>query len=415
MSGPNPAASAAPPLPPPPTPGVHPNVVALGVTSLLTDVSSEMLVPIVPLFVTATLGASVTSLGVIEGVAECTASVLRLSSGWLSDRIGRRKPFAAAGYALSGLGRTMLAFASTWGFVLAMRFTDRLGKALRTPPRDALIADSTADAHLGRAFGLHRAMDTLGAAIGPLLGWWMLSHWQALGAEGYRRVFLVSAIPAALGVLVLIAFVRAAPVAPRVARSLAQQAGALGPAFRRFLVVDAAFQLGNSSNAFVLLRTQAAGWSAGEVSLVYLAYNIVYALLAWPFGGLADRVGRRPLLFAAYACYAASYATLAFGATKWGVVAAFLLLAVHAALVEGQAKSLIADLVPKDLRATAYGVHATVAGLALLPASIVAGALWDRVGPAATFVLGAALAALAAALLLVMLPVNREREDRNAG
>ena len=402
------------PRPAGPLAGIHPNVLALGLTSLLTDVSSEMLVPILPLFVTATLGASVTSLGVIEGIAECTASVMRLSSGWLSDRIGRRKPFASFGYALSGVARAALAFAGSWGFVLGMRFADRLGKALRTPPRDALIADSTPDAHMGRAFGLHRAMDTLGAAIGPLAGWWLLTRWQALGAEGYRRMFLLSGIPAALGVLVLLLFVKAAPAAPRVARSFAQQAGALGPAFRRFLVVDAAFQLGNSSMAFVLLRTQAAGWSAGEVSLVYLAYNIVYALLAWPFGGLSDRVGRRPLLFAAYAVYVGAYTLLALLATKWGVVAAFLLLAVHSALIEGQARSLIADLVPRDLRATAYGVHATVAGLALLPASIVAGALWDRVGPAAPFALGAALALVAASLLLALLPPGRGERSGHA-
>lgn len=397
-----------------PAAGIHPNVVALGFTSLLTDVSSEMLTPILPLFVTATLGASVSSLGVIEGVAECTASVLRLSSGWLSDRMGKRKPFAVLGYALSGAAKTAMALAASWGFVLGMRFTDRLGKALRTPPRDALLADSAGPASLGRAFGLHRAMDTLGAAIGPLLGWWLLSRWQELGAEGYRRIFLVSGIPALLSVLVLVLFVKAAPAAPRVARTLGQQADALGPAFRRFLVVDAAFQLGNSSNAFVLLRTQASGWSAGQVSLVYLAYNLAYALLALPFGRLSDRVGRRPLLWAAYAAYAAAYATLAVHATRWGTVAAFLLLAVHSALIEGQAKSLIADLVPRDLRATAYGAHATVVGLALLPASIVAGALWDHVGPAAPFLLGAALAALAAVLLAVLLPPSGEKGDRHA-
>jgi len=399
---------------PGPFAGIHRNVVVLGAASLLTDVSSEMLVPILPLFVTATLGASVTSLGIIEGIAECTASVMRLSSGWLSDRIGRRKPFAAFGYALSGAAKAAMAFAGTWGFILAMRFTDRLGKALRSPPRDALIADSTADAHLGRAFGLHRAMDTLGAALGPLVAWWLLARWESLGAEGYRRVFLASGIPAALGVLAIVLFVKAAPVAPRLARSLAQQAGALGPSFRRFLVVDGAFQLGNSSMAFVLLRTRGAGWSAGEVALVYLAYNLLYAALAWPLGGLSDRVGRRPLLLAAYAVYALAYAWLALGATRWGVVAALLLLAVHSALIEGQAKSLVADLVPRDLRATAYGVHATVAGLALLPASVAAGALWDRVGPAAPFVLGAAFAALAAVLLALLLPPARERGERRA-
>ncbi len=398
-----------------PPDGVHPNVVALGFTSLFTDISSEMLVPILPMFVTVTLGASVASLGIIEGIAESTASVLRLTSGWLSDRLGSRKPFAALGYAFSGVAKATMAVATSWTFVLAMRFSDRLGKALRTPPRDALIADCTAPAYLGRAFGLHRAMDTIGAAIGPLVAWWLLSRWQSLGAEGYRRVFLASGIPAALGVLAIVLFVKASPAAPRVARTLRQQAGALGPAFRRFLVVDAVFQLGNSSNAFVLLRTEKAGWSASHVSLVYLAFNLVYAALALPFGGLSDRVGRRPLLLAAYAVFAGTYALLAFDASKWGVVAAFLLLAVHSALVEGQAKSLIADLVPRDLRATAFGVHATVVGLALLPASVVAGELWDHVGASAPFVVGASLALVAAVLLAVLLPPGREWEERHAG
>jgi MFS family permease len=395
--------------------GVHRNVIALGFTSLLTDVSTEMLIPILPLFITVTLGASVASLGLIEGVAESTASLVRLSSGWLSDHLGRRKPFAALGYALSGAAKVAMALASSWAAVLTLRFADRLGKGLRTPARDALIADSTADANLGRAFGLHRALDTTGAAIGPLVGWWLLSHWRALGAEGYRRVFLASGIPAALAVVVLLVFVKAARPAVRVRRTLAQQAGALSGAFRRFLAVDGAFQLGNSSMAFVLLRTQAAGWSASQVSLVYFGYNLGYALLALPFGALSDSLGRRPLLFVAYAVYAAAYAVLAWHATRWGVVVAFLLLAVHSALIEGQAKSLIADLVPRDLRATAYGVHATVVGLALLPASIVAGLLWERAGPPYAFALGAALAVLAALLLAALLPAGRERQERHAG
>jgi MFS family permease len=387
-------------------------VVALGATSLLTDISSEMLVPIVPLFVTATLHASVASLGVIEGVAECAASLLRLFSGRLADRASRRKPFVLFGYGLSGAAKAGMALATSWSGVLGLRFADRVGKALRSPARDALIADSTADADMGRAFGLHRGMDTLGAAIGPLVAWWLLAHWQGDGAEGYRRVFAVSAIPAALALLVSVCFVRTPREA--VARTAAPPRWSIPRgAFRRFLAVDVAFQLGNSSMAFVLLRTQAAGWSAGQVSLVYLGYNLVYALLALPFGRLSDRIGRRPLLLAAYVIYAAAYAALALQATRAGVVAAFLLLAVHSALIEGQAKSLIADLVPRETRASAYGVQASFSGLALLPASIVAGLLWDRVGPAAPFALGAALAVLAALLLVTLLPPSRERSDRH--
>lgn len=394
--------------------GVSRNVIALGFTSLLTDVSSEMLVPIMPLFVTVVLGASVSSLGVIEGVAECTASVLRLSSGWLSDRMGRRKPFAVAGYALSGAAKTALAAAFSWPAVLALRFTDRLGKALRTPARDTLIAESTAPADMGRAFGVHRAMDTLGAAIGPLVGWWLLSRWQSLGVQGYRRTFLAAGVPALLSVLVLVVFVKGGPAAARATRTMGQQARAMSGAFRRFLVVDGVFQLGNSSMAFVLLRAQSAGWRASDVSLIYLGYNLLYALLAIPFGNWSDRVGRRPLLFAAYAVYALGYGLLAWRASHWGVVAAMLVLAVHSALIEGQAKSLVADLAPRDARATAFGLHATVVGVALLPASVVAGQLWDHAGAASPFVLGAGLALLAAVLLAVLLPSAREHEERDA-
>ncbi|HTR96881.1 MAG TPA: MFS transporter [Candidatus Acidoferrales bacterium] len=397
-----------------PLAGIGRNIVALGFTSLFTDVSTEMLVPILPLFVTATLHASVASLGVIEGVAECTASVLRTTSGWLSDRIGRRKPFVVLGYGLSGLAKAALGLAGSWPAVLALRFTDRVGKGLRNPPRDALIADSAPPEARGRAFGLHRAMDTTGAAIGPLLGWWLLHRWHALGAEGYRRVFLASAIPAALSVLVLLVFVRAprrAPAAPRPRGA----GGALGGALLRFLAVDAIFQLGNSSNAFVLLRTQGAGWNASQVMLIYLLFNVVYALLALPFGHLSDRIGRRPLLLAAYALYAVAYALFGWHATRAGVVAGFLVLAVHSALIDGQARALVSDLVPATVRATAYGVQATVVGVALLPASVLAGMLWERVGPAAPFVLGASLAALAAVLLPILLPARAAAEPRRAG
>ena len=407
-----------PPEPAPargPFAGIHRNVVALGFAALFTDVSSEMLVPILPLFITVTLGASATSLGLSEGLAECAASLLRTTSGWLSDRMSRRMPLVLAGYTLSGASKAAIGFATAWPAVLALRCGDRLGKGLRTPPRDALIADSTAAADRGRAFGLHHGMDTTGAVIGPLLGWWLLVHWHSLGAESYRRVFFASGIPAALSVIVLLVFVRAPDRVVSAKRSIAEQAGALGPVFRRFVIVDAVFQLGNSSNAFVLLRTQGAGWSAGEVSLIYVAYNVLLTVLAMPFGGLSDRVGRRPLLLAGYFVYALTYGLLALWATRMGVVAAFLLLAVTTALMDGQAKSMIADLVPRDLRATAYGAHAAVVGFSLLPASIMAGALWQHVNHAAPFWLGGALALVAALLLAVLLPSKGEVQDRHAG
>ncbi len=395
--------------------GFHPNIIALGFTSFFTDISSEMLVPVMPLFVTATLGASVASLGLIEGIAEATASALRLVSGRVSDRIGHRKPFLIAGYGLSGVCKTAMAFVAGWGGMLGLRFGDRVGKALRNPPRDALIADSTTGERLGAAFGLHRALDTAGAAMGPLLAWWLLSQWSHLGAEGYRRIFMVSAIPAALALLVLIVFVHA-PRATAAARAATAAARAmpLGARFRRFVTADVVFQLGNSSMAFLLLRAQHVGFAAGEVALVYLGYNALAAVLALPFGRLSDSLGRRPLLLAGYVLYALAYGAAAFSPTRTGMLVAFALLAVHTSLVEGQARSLIADLVPRERRATAFGAYHAAVGAALLPASLLAGLLWERVGPQAPFALGATLGLAAAVLFAVLLPMQGREEPRHA-
>ena len=394
--------------------GFHPNVIALGLTSFFTDVSTEMLVPVMPLFITATLGASVASLGLIEGVAECTASALRLVAGRLSDRVGRRKPFLVGGYGLSTVCKTSMALVRTWPAMLGLRFGDRVGKALRNPPRDALIADSTPDADLGRAFGLHRAMDTFGAALGPLVSWWLLAHWSALGAEGYRRIFLVSAIPAAIAVGVLVVLVRSPRATPKPRGAAAAARAPLGSAFRRFVAADVVFQLGNSSTAFLLLRAQGSGFSASAVSLLYLTYNLIGAALSLPFGGLSDRVGRRALLLAGYLLYAISYGAAAFAPTRAGAITAFVVLAAHSALIEGQSRSLIADLVPRERRATAFGTYHAAVGAALLPASIVAGLLWERVGPQAPFALGATLAVAAAILFCVLLPVAGEHRERHA-
>lgn len=390
--------------------GVSRNVVALGVVSLLTDVSTEMILPVLPLFVTGVLHASVTSVGVIEGVAECTAAMLRLASGWLSDRIGRRKPFLMFGYGISTVAKGAMALAASWPAILALRFADRVGKGLRNPPRDALIADSVEPRYLGRAFGLHRAMDTLGAALGPLVAFAMLQR----NPTGFRDIFALSAVPALLSIVVLGIFVRAPRhVARRSTGGFRGEVQALGAPFMRFLAVDAVFQLGNSSMAFVLLRARDVGLNAGQVVLGYLGYNLVYALLSWPLGALSDRIGRRPLLLASYALYAGAYAVLAFGATRWAALGALALLGVQSALMEGQARSLIADFVSEDRRATAYGVYYTVVGAALLPASVLAGVMWDRVGAAATFGVDAALAALAALLFLTVLPSRHELRDRH--
>lgn len=390
--------------------GITRNVAALGVVSLLTDVSSEMIIPVLPIFVTATLGASMASLGMIEGVAESTASILRIASGWLSDRIGRRKPFIVFGYGVSVVAKAGLVGAVAWPAVLGLRFIERVGKGLRSPPRDALLADSVDTAHRGRAFGLHRSMDTLGAAIGPLVAFALLARHPG----DFRGVFRIAVIPAVLSVLVLIAFVSAPPhvAAPR--RSLRHEWRALGGPLRRFLFVDVIFQLGNSSMAFVLLRTRDVGFSPGQVTLVYFGYNVIFALLALPFGGLSDRFGRRPLILAGYLIYAAVYGLLGVTRSRLGAAAAFAIMGLHSALIEGQQRSLVADLTAPDRRATAFGAYYTVVGLALLPASVAAGLLWERFGARVTFSADAALALCAGLAFTRMLPLAAEQRDRHA-
>jgi MFS family permease len=412
VTSPTPAPAAAPPAPSPPArglAGINRNIVALGFTSLLTDVSTEMIIPVLPLFVTGTLKASVASLGIIEGVAESAASLLRLGSGWLSDRIGRRKPFLLFGYGISTVAKATMAVAASWPAVLGLRLADRVGKGLRNPPRDALIADSVEPQFRGRAYGFHRGLDTLGAAIGPLVAAALL----AASPGDLRRVFLWSAVPATLSLAVLGWFVRAprhqaGPRAP-----LHREVRAMGGPFARFLIADGLFQLANSSNAFLLLRARDAGFNAVQVPLVYVGYNIAYALLSYPVGIVSDRLGRRRLLVAAYALYALIYAGMAWRAGRGLVLAAFLLLGLHSALLEVSERSMIADFVGAERRATAFGVYHTVVGLSLLPASALAGWLWDRFGPRATFGLDAALAMAAAVLFVVLLPARHEREDRH--
>ena len=419
MSTPASASSSVPPSSgaapvPRGLPGLPRNVVALGFVSLLTDVSTEMIIPVLPLFVVGVLGASMASIGVIEGVAESTAALMRLGSGWLSDRIGRRKPFLVFGYGISAVAKAALALALTWPMVLALRFSDRVGKGLRNPPRDALIADSVEPRFLGRAFGFHRGLDTLGAAIGPLVAFAMLRAFPG----DFRRIFLLSALPAALSVAVLGVFVRAKRrTTMQRAAPLRVQARAMGGAFRRFLVVAGLFSLANSSTAFMLLlaadRTHGAGFTGAQVTLVYLLYNLVYALLSWPVGELSDRIGRRSILLAAYALFAVLYALLAWRAGPGFVIAGFVLLGLHSAMLEGSQRTMLSDLVAAEHRGTAYGLYHTVIGVALLPASILAGLLWDRMGPRAMFATDAVLALLATILFAVLLPARREYLERH--
>jgi MFS family permease len=390
--------------------GVPRNVKALGAVSLLTDASSEMVYPVLPLFLANVLGAPVTAIGFIESIAEATASFLKVFSGWLSDRVGRRRPLIALGYSISNAAKPLLAITASWPAVLLLRFADRFGKGVRTAPRDALIADSGAAAQRGRDFGFHRALDTLGAAIGPLTAWAILS----LVPDGYRTVFWVSAIPGTLAIVVVFAVVREAGARRDGAAAGCGPAPAsppfrlrhLGRPFAFFTAASAVFALGNSSDALLILRAQDVGAAAAVIPLMYFVFNVVGAAAATPLGALSDRLGRKCMLAAGFLGYALIYAGFALAGGTTAVWLLFALYGVPYAATEGMARAFVCDLVPAGVRATAVGGYTFALGLAALPASAVAGLLWDTAGHAAPFALSAALMA-AAALLMLFVPKGR--------
>lgn len=372
------------------------NVRALGWVSLANDAASELAYPVVPLFLTVTLGAPVAALGLIEGIAEGVAVGLRGLAGWLSDRLGgRRRPWIVAGYGLSAAARPLLAAAPAWGVVLAARLADRLGKALRTAPRDALIRDSSAPELVGASFGYHRALDTAGAVAGPLIALALLEAGLSL-----REVLLAAVVPS-LAALVLLRRVREAPAACDPALAPAASVRSLPASFWGVLGVWVLFSLGNSSDAFLLLRSRQLGLSEAMVILAYAVYNTVYSLLSWPLGALSDRVARPHVLAGGLAVFALVYLGFAAAPGAWAVWPLFSVYGLHVAATEGVARAWVADHVPAGAAGTAYGIFSAAAGGSLLVASVAAGLLWSQVGPAAPFLVGAACAGAAVPLVLL--------------
>ncbi|MGC8856060.1 MAG: MFS transporter [Anaerolineae bacterium] len=381
------------------------NVWAVTITSFLTDISSEMVLNLVPLFLANVLGVRTAIIGLIDGIAETTASLTKIASGALSDRLGKRKWLTVAGYSLSTIAKPFLYLANAWGWVLGVRFADRLGKGIRTAPRDALIADSIAPEQRGMAFGLHRAGDTLGAFVGLGLAAWIvwLSQSQAslLNRATFQKVVLISIIPAVLAVIVLA--VGAHEVTGSGSRSAAMRLGweNLDGRFRVFLLAVILFTLGNSSDAFILLRGQERGLNVLQVMGMTLTFNAVYSLFAGPLGAWSDRVGRRRLILGGWLAYALVYLGFALSRSGAQVWILFGLYGLYYAATEGAAKALVADLVHESQRGTAYGLYNAAVGLMALPASLIAGLLWQGVGgwggfgPAAPFYFGASMAVLA--------------------
>ena len=377
-----------------------PNVRALGWVSFANDLASELVYPIVPLFLTTTLGAPVAVVGLIEGIAEGASVGLRGLSGWLSDRMGeKRKPWIVAGYGATAVSRPLLAAAPAWGWVLGARLVDRLGKASRTAPRDALIKDSTEPRLVGSAFGYHRALDTAGAVIGPLVAVAFLAAGSSL-----RTVLWIAVVP---GFLTLLLVGRVREVR---GRALAQgrphrEAQVLPRAFWIVLGIWVVFSLGNSSDVFIILRAQDLGLGTTLVVLAYAAYNLVYSTLSWPFGALSDRVPRQAVLAGGLAVFALVYLGFAYAPAGWAVWPLLIAYGVYIAATEGVARAWVADHAPSGAGGTAFGIFAAATGGALLVASIVAGLLWDHISPRAPFFFGAC-AALVALVLLALAGVT---------
>jgi MFS family permease len=409
----------SPPLPlrsssPPPlrspalTTGLTRSAVIIGLVSLLSDISGEMIYPILPLFLTETLRAPATVIGLIEGIAVGASTAIGGISGWISDRLGRRKPVAFAGYALTAVTRPMIAAAQVWPVVLGARFAERFGKGIRNAPRDALLAESTPQEYRGRAFGFERAMDSAGAVIGPLLALVLLG-WMGLGA---RSIFLISGIPAALAALLILTVrePRRDPAVP--ATNLKFSLAGTTREYKRLLVVTAVFGLANSANAFLILRSEQLGLDRKWTILAYTFYNAIASLASMPAGAASDRFGRRNVLIIGFAIYAVSYTGFGAASAGWLVWPLFALYGLFPALTDGVGKAMAVDSAGTAGRATAIGIYSMVMGVTQIAASYIGGMLWDRVDSRATFYFGAALAGLAALLLVTLFSAKRHRVAR---
>lgn len=371
-------------------------VIRLGLVSFFADISSEMLYPITPIFLTGVLGASMLSVGIIEGVAEGIASLLKIYSGAWSDRTQKRKPWIVGGYLLAALSKPLIGMSSSWGHVLAARGIDRTGKGLRTAPRDALLAESVPSAYRAEAFGWHRLMDTLGAAIGPLFAISFLS----LHPSELRPLYYWAAIPGfvAVGIACLVQESKTVLKLPRQA-ALRFSWRETSPAFRSYLGAWTIFALGNSSDAFLLLKAKHSGISLVSTILMYCLYNLIYAVFSPYLGKLSDRFGKREMLILGLIAFALIYTGFATSSAPWMYWALFGAYGLFMAATDGAGKALIIDLVPKHLKATGIGIFGTFTGIATIFASVSAGVLWDHVGPSAPFLFGAGGAIISAILL----------------
>ncbi len=381
------------------------NIVLLGLVSLFIDMSTEMVYPLIPLYLTAALGASPAIVGIIEGVAESIASLLKVFSGYIGDVRQNKKKLVFTGYAASAIYKLLLLVSTSWAGVLAARIVDRTGKGIRTAPRDALVAQSCGGRKMGGAFGLHKMLDMAGSAAGALLAFGFIAT-----GFGYQSAFLWSIVPAIIGLIIIFAVrEEQCEKAPRERFSL--KGVKLDKHIKLYLGVIFFFCLGNSSNAFLLLKAQESGFTAAEVILLYLVFNAAASALAFPFGKLSDRFGRSRVLVPGYIIYGLVYLGFALIASKEATIALFVLYGAYTALISGAERALIAEAAPAQYKGTVLGLYGMLQGIGLLLSSIIAGALWDALGSDAPFLLGGGIGLVSALLAAIVL---RKRDSKTA-
>jgi MFS family permease len=379
--------------------GLNSSIFYIALVSLFTDLSSQMIVPILPLFLTSVLHAQVQTVGFIEGIAESTASILKLFSGWFSDRIGKRKPLMMIGYGVANLVKPLFGFTTTWGQVLGLRFADRFGKGMRGAPRDAFLADITSEEDRGKGFGFRRSMDSLGAALGPLVAFGILSlH------GNYRWVFWASFVPGLIAILILIFFLKEEKKKKELPQRALPKFGfaRLGKPYMIFTYISTLFTLGNFSDAFLVLRAQNIGMAVALIPLAYLLFNLISSLFSTLAGSLSDKFGRLPLLIGGYFIFGFIYLGFSLIHHVGWIWVLFAIYGLYYAMTEGIQKAYIADLVPRNQCGTAMGTYNAITGLAAFPASLIAGFLWQAFNPSTTFLFGGALACLSAILLFLL-------------
>lgn len=377
------------------------NIIILGLISCFADISSEMVYPLIPLYLTAMFGATPALVGLIEGIAESVASLLKVFSGYISDRFQHKKAIAFSGYATGLLYKFALIFAGSWGGILTARVIDRFGKGIRTAPRDVMVSESADSSNLGKAFGIHKMLDMAGSAIGILLAFFLIKN---TGADGYKSVFAISIIPIAIALLLFVFVKEKKDVQRTVQREhFWKNISQLDNKLKLYLAITFLFTLGNSSNSFLLLRASDQGFDSSSTILLYFVYNLTASLLAVPCGKLSDKIGRKHLLVGGYITFSLVYFGFAFCSSKSLMILIFIIYGAYTAMTAGAERAFIAEIAPERLKGTMLGLHSTLAGIALLPASVIAGLLWDSIGAFAPFVFGGTLSLISALLLAIFL------------